>query len=89
MMDELIVYQSLHRPSTFQTSLKPLGQLNSNLIWGAGKKMNVKVARVVLFSKISKFRYWQFSLTLIIFLNIGSLNTIVEPIGTVSSRVLD
>ena len=37
-MDELIVYQSLRRPSVrqhFQTSspLKPLSQLNSNFIW--------------------------------------------------------
>ena len=37
-MGELIVYQSVGRPSLcpqFQTSspLKPLGQLNSNFIW--------------------------------------------------------
>ena len=46
LMDELIVYQSLRRPSSvrpkFQTSspLKPLGQLNSNFTWRLLKSGN-------------------------------------------------
>ena len=53
LMGELIVYQSLRRPSVrpqFQTSspLKPLGQLNSNFIWRLCKMGEWKFVQIVL-----------------------------------------
>ena len=62
LMGELIVYQSLRRPSVrpsvrrpsvrqhFQTSspLKPLGQLNSNFIWRLLRTREQKFVQMVL-----------------------------------------
>ena len=59
LMGELIVYQSLRRPSVvccpsvrpqFQTSspLKPLGQLNSNFIWRLLRTWELKFVQLVL-----------------------------------------
>ena len=59
LMGELIVYQSLRRPSVFrcpssvspqfQTSpLKPLGQLNSNFIWRLLRTRERKFFQMVL-----------------------------------------
>ena len=58
LMGELIVYQSLRRPSVrrpsvrqhFQTSspLKPLGQLNSNFIWKLLRMRERKFVQMVL-----------------------------------------
>ena len=54
LMGELIVYQSLRRPSfvrpQFQTSspLKPLGQLNSNYIWRLLRTRERKFVQMVL-----------------------------------------
>ena len=58
LMGELIVYQSLRRPSSvrpsvrpqFQTSspLKPLGQLNSNYIWRLLRMRERKFVQMVL-----------------------------------------
>ena len=54
LMGELIVYQSLRRPSSvrpqFQTSspLKPLGQLNSNYIWRLLRTRERKFVQMVL-----------------------------------------
>ena len=58
LMGELIVYQSLRRPSVrpssvrqhFQTSspLKPLGQLNSNFIWRLLRTRERKFVQMVL-----------------------------------------
>ena len=59
LMGELIVYQSIQRPSVvcrssvrpqFQTSspLKPLGQLNSNFIWRLLRKQEQKFVQMVL-----------------------------------------
>ena len=52
LMGELIVYQSLQRPSVcqcFQTSspLKPLGQLNSNFIWWNFRAQERKFVQMV------------------------------------------
>ena len=53
LMGELIVYQSLRRPSVhpqFQTSspLKPLGQSNSNFIWRLLRTRERKFVQMVL-----------------------------------------
>ena len=57
LMGELIVYQSLRRPSVrlsvrqhFQTSspLKPLGQLNSNFIWRLLRTRERKFVQMVM-----------------------------------------
>ena len=55
LMGELIVYQSLRRPSVrpqFQTSspLKPLGQLTSNYIWRLLRTRERKFVQMVLVS---------------------------------------
>ena len=52
LMGELIVYQSLRRPSVrqhFQTSspLKPLGQLNSNFIWRLLRTREQKFVQII------------------------------------------
>ena len=52
LLGELLVYQSLHRPSVrqhFQTSpLKPQGQLNSNFIWRLLRMGEQKFVQMVL-----------------------------------------
>ena len=54
LMGELIVYQSLRRPASvrpqFQTSssLKPLGELNSNFIWRLLRRLERKVVQMFL-----------------------------------------
>ena len=63
LMGELIVYQSLRRPSVrpqFQTSspLKPLGQLNSNYIWRLLRTRERKFVQMVLVTECINAFYW-------------------------------
>ena len=51
LIGELIVYQSLRRPSAhqhFQTSLKPLGQFSSDFIWRLLRMGERKFVQMVL-----------------------------------------